>query len=358
MKALLMLENGMTFEGQGFGDERDVVCEIVFNSAMCGYPELLTDPSYAGQGVVMTYPMIGNYGICIEDAESGKPWLSAFIVHNVSGLASNFRCDLDLNSYLQNNHIPGMYGLDTRALTRVLRESGTMKGMIAYGENPDREAMKKVIADFQMVSCVPLVSVQHGRVYGDGPVRIALHDYGVKQNIIRSLVQRGCTVKCFAHDCTMEDMLDFRPDGIMLSNGPGDPQENRKAIGELKRIYEYGIPTFGICLGHQLMALSQGFDTYKLKYGHRGINHPVKELTDNRVYITSQNHGFVVDAKTVDPQKAQVSFISMNDGSVEGLTYASGRVFTVQFHPEACGGPKDTGYLFDRFLTLIEKGRL
>ena len=327
MKALLMLENGMTFEGQGFGDERDVVCEIVFNSAMCGYPELLTDPSYAGQGVVMTYPMIGNYGICIEDAESGKPWLSAFIVHNVSGLASNFRCDLDLNSYLQNNHIPGMYGLDTRALTRVLRESSTMKGMIAYGENPDREAMKKAIADFQMVSCVPLVSVQHGRVYGDGPVRIALHDYGVKQNIIRSLVQRGCTVKCFAHDCTMEDMLDFRPDGIMLSNGPGDPQENRKAIGELKRIYEYGIPTFGICLGHQLMALSQGFDTYKLKYGHRGINHPVKELADNRVYITSQNHGFVVDAKTVDPQKAQVSFVSMNDGSVEGLTYASGRGF-------------------------------
>ena len=314
MKALLMLENGMTFEGHGFGEERDVACEVVFNSAMCGYPELLTDPSYAGQGVVMTYPMIGNYGICIEDAESCKPWLSAFIVHGVSGLASNFRCDMDLDAYLKNNHIPGMYGIDTRAL--------------------------------------------NGRVYGDGPVRIALHDYGVKQNIIRCLVQRGCTVKCFAHDCSMEDMLAFKPDGIMLSNGPGDPQANTKAIAELRRIYEYGIPTFGICLGHQLMALSQGFDTYKLKYGHRGINHPVKELANNRVYITSQNHGFVVNAETIDPKKAEVSFVSMNDGSVEGLTYENRRVFTVQFHPEACGGPKDTGFLFDRFLTMIEKGSL
>ena len=358
MKALLMLENGKTFEGVGFGYEHDVLCEVVFNSAMCGYTELLTDPSYAGQGVVMTFPLMGNYGICYDDAESTRPWLGAFIVHSVSGLASNFRCDLSLDTYLKQNKIPGMYGLDTRALTRILRESGTMKGMICYGENIDTAAMQQKIRDFALKSHVPEVSCNGGKVYGDGKIRVALADYGVKLNIVRSLVKRGCTVKCFPYDANFEDMLAFNPDGIMLSNGPGDPTACTKAIQELKKVYDYGIPTFAICLGHQLMALAKGASTYRLKYGHRGFNHPVKDLQTSRVYITSQNHGFVVDAGTVDPAVADVSFVSMNDQSVEGLTYKNGKVFSVQFHPEASPGPLDTGFLFDKFIHLIGGGQL
>jgi carbamoyl-phosphate synthase small subunit len=353
MKALLMLENGMTYEGTGFGDEQNVFCEVVFNSAMCGYTELLTDPSYAGQGVVMTYPLVGNYGVCYDDAESARPWLSAYIVHEISEVASNFRCDMNLDSYLKNNHIPGIQGVDTRALTKVLRESGTMRGMIAYGDTIDTAAMKKQLDAFVIESCVPAVSSRDLKVYGNGAIKIALADYGVKSNIIRSLVQRGCTVKCFPYDASLEDFISFSPDGIMLSNGPGDPKKCSKAITELKRVYEYGIPTFAICLGHQLMALANGFDTYKLKYGHRGINHPVKDLSSNRVYITSQNHGFVVNDATINPSIADVSFISMNDGSVEGLNYANRKVFSVQFHPEASPGPLDTGFLFDKFVGLI-----
>ncbi len=353
-----MLENGMTFEGTGFGDEHDVLCEVVFNSAMCGYTELLTDPSYAGQGVVMTYPLIGNYGICYDDAESTKPWLRAYIVRSVSGAASNFRCDEDINTFLKQNRIPGIQGVDTRAITKVLRESGTMRGMIAYGDAIDTAAMKKQIDAFVLESCVPIVSSREQKVYGDGPVKIALADYGVKSNIIRSLVRRGCTVKCFPYDASFEDMMSFSPDGIMLSNGPGDPKECAKAIAELKKVYAHGIPTFAICLGHQLMALSQGFDTYKLKYGHRGINHPVKDLFANRVYITSQNHGFVVNGDTINPSVADIRFISMNDGSIEGLNYKNGKVFSVQFHPEASPGPLDTGFLFDQFLKLTGGGRI
>jgi carbamoyl-phosphate synthase small subunit len=358
MKALLLLENGMTFEGTGFGCERDVLCEVVFNSAMCGYTELLTDPSYAGQGVVMTYPLIGNYGVCYDDAESVKPWLSAYIVHSLSPVASNFRCDVDLDTFLKNSGVPGLQGIDTRALTRVLRESGTMRGMIAYGDSVSIEEMKAKVAAFSMRSMVPEVSSKDPRVYGDGPVRVALADYGVKSNIIRSLVSRGCTVKCFPYDSSLEDFLSFSPDGIMLSNGPGDPKECGKAVSELKRVYAHGIPTFAICLGHQLMALALGSDTYKLKYGHRGINHPVKELSTNRVYITSQNHGFVVNGDTVDPSVADIGFVSMNDGSIEGLNYKNGKVFSVQFHPEASPGPLDTGFLFDKFISLMGGSRI
>ena len=358
MKAYLMLENGDCFEGNGFGCERDTLCEVVFNSAMCGYTELLTDPSYAGQGVVMTYPLIGNYGICYDDAESVKPWLSAYIVHRLSDAASNFRCDVDLNTYLKANSVHGIEGVAPRAITRILRESGTMRGMIAYGDNLNKDEMLKRIRAFQMKSTVPQVSCSEPAVYGDGPVKVSLIDYGVKNNIIRSLVSRGCTVKRFPHDTSFEDMMSFNPDGIMLTNGPGDPKECAHEIAELERVYKSGVPTFAICLGHQLMALAQGFDTYKLKYGHRGINHPVKELASNRVYITSQNHGFVVDGKTVDPSVADIGFISMNDGSIEGLNYKNGKVFSVQFHPEASPGPLDTGFLFDRFISLMGGNRL
>ncbi|MVB11953.1 Carbamoyl-phosphate synthase small chain [Caprobacter fermentans] len=358
MKALLMLENGMTFEGLGFGDEHDTLCEVVFNSAMCGYPELLTDPSYAGQGVVMAYPLIGNYGVCYDDMESVRPWVSAYIVHTLSEVPSNFRCDVDLNTFLKNNHIPGLQDVDTRTLTKVLRESGTMRGMIAYGDHIDADTMKNKIRSFTLNPTVPIVSCQESSVYGDGPIRVALPDYGVKNNIIRSLVKRGCTVKRFSYDTSFEEMMEFKPDGIMLTNGPGDPKDCKKSISELKKVYSYGIPTFAICLGHQLMALAMGFDTYKLKYGHRGINHPVKDLSENRVFITSQNHGYVVNGETIDPSVADIRFISMNDGSIEGLTYKSGKVFSVQFHPEASPGPLDTGFLFDKFITLMGGSRL
>jgi carbamoyl-phosphate synthase small subunit len=306
----------------------------------------------------MTYPLIGNYGICYDDTESVKPWLSAYIVHRVSDAASNFRSDVDLDAFLKNNSIPGMEGVDTRAITKILRESGTMRGMIAYGDNVDRGAMLKKIRQFRMESMVPRVSCREPEIYGDGPVKVSLVDYGVKNNIIRFLVSRGCTVKRFPHDASFEDLMSFHPDGIMLTNGPGDPKECAGEIGELKRVYAHGVPTFAICLGHQLMALAQGFDTYKLKYGHRGINHPVKELAKNRVYITSQNHGYVVDGKTVDPSVADISFVSMNDGSIEGLNYKNGKVFSVQFHPEASPGPLDTGFLFDRFISLMGGDRL
>lgn len=358
MNALLMLENGMTFEGSGFGWEHDTLCEVVFNSAMCGYTELLTDPSYAGQGVVMTYPLIGNYGICYDDLESVKPWLSAYIVHSLSRVASNFRCDVTLDTYLKENHIPGVEGIDTRELTRVLRESGTMRGMIAFGDSFDRGRMLEKIQKFTLQPTVPVVSRKEACVYGDGPIRVSLADYGVKNNMIRSLVKRGCTVKRFPYDASFEDFMSFHPDGIMLTNGPGDPKDCKTSIAELRKVYSHGVPTFAICLGHQLMALSQGFDTYKLKYGHRGINHPVKNLSENKVYITSQNHGYVVDEDTVDPSIADVSFISMNDGSIEGLNYKNGKVFSVQFHPEASPGPLDTGFLFDKFINLMGGSRI
>ena len=358
MKAYLMLENGMCFEGTGFGCERDTLCEVVFNSAMCGYTELLTDPSYAGQGVVMTYPLIGNYGICYDDAESAKPWLSAYIVHRASDIASNFRSDVDLNTYLKDNSVPGMEGVDTRTLTKVLRESGTMRGMIAYGDSVDRDEMLKKVKAYCLKSMVPQVSCNEPEVYGDGAIRVSMIDYGVKNNIIRSLVSRGCVVKRFPHNASFEDVMSFDPNGIMLTNGPGDPKECEAEIAVLKYVYASGVPTFAICLGHQLMALAQGFDTYKLKYGHRGINHPVKELSTNKVYITSQNHGYVVDGKTVNPSVADISFTSMNDGSIEGLNYKNGKVFSVQFHPEASPGPQDTGFLFDRFISLMGGNRL
>ncbi len=358
MEAFLTLENGMAFKGTGFGDEHDTACEVVFNSAMCGYTELLTDPSYAGQGVVMAYPLIGNYGICYDDAESVRPWLSAFIVHSLSDAASNFRADVDLDTFLKDNRIPGMQGIDTRALTKVLREKGTMRGVITYGHCESTDGLKEKAAAYDIGSPVERVSCKGTSVYGDGCVKVALMDYGVKNNIMRSLVKRGCTVKRFPYDASFEEVRSFSPDGIMLSNGPGDPKDCVKSIKELKRMYASGIPVFAICLGHQLMALANGCDTYKLKYGHRGINHPVKSLAENRVYITSQNHGYVVDGKTVDPSVAQVSFISMNDGSIEGLRYKNGRVFSTQFHPEASPGPLDTGFLFDKFMDLMGGGRI
>ena len=350
MKATLILENGSVFCGTSMGCAADCICEMVFNTSMAGYQEILTDPSYAGQGVVMTYPLIGNYGVNSEDNESRRPWASAMIVRRLSPRGSNFRCEGTLDEYLKEHGITGICGVDTRAITRLLRDQGTMNGMITTEETPDLEQKLKLIRDYRVRGTVEETTRSRVEVYpGDGP-RVALLDLGVKENMIRSLHRRGCEVTVFPAHTPAKVILEGGFDGVMLSNGPGDPADNVEIIGEVKKLYDADIPVFAVCLGHQLMALATGAVTEKLKYGHRGGNHPVRDMAEGRVYITSQNHGYVVKAESVDPAVAEISHVNVNDGTVEGLRYRNGRVFTVQFHPEASPGPRDTGYLFDRFI--------
>lgn len=354
MKATLILENGVTFQGTSMGSTADCVCEMVFNTSMAGYQEILTDPSYAGQGVVMTYPLIGNYGVNSEDDESRQPWAAAMIVRRLSPRGSNFRNEGTLDDYLKAHSITGICGVDTRAITRMLRDQGTMNGLITVEENPNVESKLNLIRAYRVQGTVEKTTRSQLQVYpGDGP-RVALLDLGVKENMIRSLHNRGCEVTVFPAHTPAQLILDGGFDGVMLSNGPGDPADNVQIIEELKKLYDSDMVVFAVCLGHQLMALATGATTEKLKYGHRGGNHPVRDMDAGRVYITSQNHGYVVKAESVDPNVAEISHVNVNDGTVEGLKYKNGRVFTVQFHPEASPGPKDTGYLFDRFIEKME----
>lgn len=354
MKAFLILEDGTVFEGQSIGSAKEIISEIVFNTSMTGYLEILTDPSYAGQAVVMTYPLIGNYGICYEDMESMRPWPDAYIVRELSRTASNFRNEASLESFLKRHDIPGICGIDTRALTRRLREKGTMNGMITTDEAYDLEQAVARIRKYRCEGVVERVSCKEKKVIpGDG-YHVALMDFGAKDNIARSLYQRGCEVTIYPAFSKAEEILAAKPDGIMLSNGPGDPKECVAIIEEIKKLYDSDVPIFAICLGHQLMALAAGADTYKMKYGHRGGNHPVKDLDTGRVYISSQNHGYVVDVENLDGSVAEQSFVNVNDGTNEGLHYLGKNIFTVQFHPEACPGPQDSGFLFDRFIKMME----
>ncbi len=354
MKAYLILEDGTVFAGKSIGTNREVVSEIVFNTSMTGYPEVLTDPSYAGQAVVMTYPLIGNYGICYEDMESDRPWLDAFIVRELSRLPSNFRSEDTIQNFLLKYDIPGISGIDTRALTKILREKGTMNGCITTDENYDLAEIQKKLAVYTTGNVVEKVTCREKYVLdGDGP-RVALLDLGTKRNIARSLNRRGCEVTVYPATTGAEEILAAQPDGIMLSNGPGDPKECASIIKEIRKLYESDTPIFAICLGHQLMALAAGADTYKMKYGHRGGNHPVKDLQTGRVYITSQNHGYVVDTEHLAPEVAVPAFVNVNDGTNEGLSYTGKNIFTTQYHPEACPGPRDSDYLFDRFLEMME----
>lgn len=397
MKAFLILEDGTVFAGTHIGADREVISEIVFNTSMAGYPEVLTDPSYAGQAVCMTYPLIGNYGVCREDMESRRAWPDGFIVRELSRVPSNFRCDLTIQDFLTENDIPGIAGIDTRALTRILREKGTMNGMITtveYGGGELGELLPRLQAYstgrvVEKVTCAAPYTVPASQTLADnGPLsgsagfdreayargerekrpslvrelngrglRVALMDFGAKANIARSLAARGCEVTVYPALTGAEEILSSGADGVMLSNGPGDPKECTSVIQELKKLYASDIPIFAICLGHQLMALATGADTYKMKYGHRGGNHPVKDLTTGRVYISSQNHGYVVDTKHLDPAVAVPAFVNVNDGTNEGLTYTGKNIFTVQFHPEACCGPQDSGYLFDRFIEMMRKAQ-
>ena len=353
-KAFLILEDGTVFKGTSIGSDREVISEIVFNTSMTGYLEVLTDPSYAGQAVTMTYPLIGNYGICYDDMESERPWPDGFIVRELSRLPSNFRSTDTIQNFLSNYDIPGIAGIDTRALTKILREKGTMNGMITTKEYTDLSDILPRLKAYTTGKVVEKVTCKEKYVLpGDGP-KVALLDLGAKRNIARSLNERGCEVTVYPALTSAREIIAENPDGIMLSNGPGDPKECASIIEEIRKLYETDIPIFAICLGHQLMALATGADTYKMKYGHRGGNHPVKDLTTGRVYISSQNHGYVVDTENLDPSIAVPAFRNVNDGTNEGLAYTGKNIFTVQFHPEACPGPQDSGYLFDRFMKMME----
>ncbi|MCI9463411.1 MAG: carbamoyl phosphate synthase small subunit [Lachnospiraceae bacterium] len=391
MKAFLILEDGTVFTGKHIGAQKEIISEIVFNTSMAGYLEVLTDPSYAGQAVCMTYPLIGNYGICRDDMESKKPWPDGFIVRELSRIPSNFRCNMTIQEFLAENGVPGIAGIDTRALTKILREKGTMNGMITTNEAYDlNEILPKLKAYttgkvVEIVTCKdkyelkgvkdiaengPISGSSHfdakayaGNVPEKKPsmvrsingqgLKVALLDFGAKDNIAKSLAARGCDVTVYPALTKAEEIIAAKPDGIMLSNGPGDPKECVSVIAEIKKLYDTDIPIFAICLGHQLMALATGADTFKMKYGHRGGNHPVKDLSSGRVYISSQNHGYVVDMDKLDPQVAVPAFVNVNDGTNEGLAYTGKNIFTVQFHPEACPGPQDSGYLFDRFIEMM-----
>jgi carbamoyl-phosphate synthase small subunit len=354
MKAFLILEDGHVFTGTSIGAQREVISEIVFNTSMTGYLEVLTDPSYAGQAVTMTYPLIGNYGICYEDMESERPWPDGYIVRELSRIPSNFRSQDTIQNFLEKYEIPGIAGIDTRALTKILRESGTMNGMITTKKYESLDEVLPRLKAYTTGKVVEKVTCREKKVLENDGLKVALLDLGAKRNIARSLHERGCQVTVYPAGTKAEEIIAAKPDGIMLSNGPGDPKECTSIIEEIRKLYETDIPIFAICLGHQLMALATGADTYKLKYGHRGGNHPVRDLETGKVYISSQNHGYAVDTKSLDPAVAVPAFENVNDGTNEGLRYTGKNIFTVQFHPEACPGPQDSSYLFDRFIHTME----
>ena len=348
--AYLILANGEVFEGKRFGAPVDSIGELVFTTGMTGYTETITDPSYAWQIVVQTFPLIGNYGVISEDFE-GTPALRGYIVREVCKTPSNFRSEYALDEFLKSNNIPGLYGIDTRRVTRILRESGVMNAAIC--DDISDYSIEKLrsfhCGTASEVSC----GVKHILpAYGEKRFSVALIDYGAKRNIAESLRKRGCEVTCYPASSSAEEILDQGHDGIMLSNGPGDPADNVFQIAQIKKLLGKK-PVFGICLGHQLAAIAAGGNTYKLKFGHRGANQPVKDLQTGRVYITSQNHGYAVNAESLAGIGTQ-SFINANDGSCEGMEYTDLDCFTVQFHPEACAGPHDTSYLFDRFTNRMK----
>ena len=352
-KAYLILADGRVFEGRAFGAAGEVTGELVFTTAMTGYLETLTDPSYFGQIVVQTFPLIGNYGVIPTDFESDKPRVRAYIVREWCREPSNFRCEGDLDTFLLQNGIVGLCGIDTRALTRIVREKGVMNAKIVRELPADKEAVQSELADYEIREAVAGVTCDRIHEVGSGSRHVVLYDFGAKNNIVRELVKRDCRVTIVPAQTSMEQAIALKPDGIMLSNGPGDPAENVEIIGEIAKLRRCGIPIFGICLGHQLLALAAGARTEKLKYGHRGVNQPVRDCETGRVYITSQNHGYAVVSDTL-PACAKERFANANDGTCEGIDYADAPVFSVQFHPEACGGPLDTRFLFDRFVAMMK----
>ena len=355
--AYLILENGTVFEGKAFGAEKETTGELVFTTAMTGYLETLTDPSYYGQVVIQTFPLIGNYGVIPADFESDSPSLKGYIVREWCQVPSNFRCEGDLDTFLKESGIPGIYGIDTRALTRIVREYGVLNCKISYSPDVTKEELDE-IKNYVITEAVESTTIKEKEHFDaeNGDLNVVLMDFGAKHNIGRELVKRGCNLTVVPAHTTADEIKAMNPDGVMLSNGPGDPSDNTEIIAELKKLCDFRIPTFGICLGHQLLALSQGAKTEKLKYGHRGANQPAKEVETGRVYITSQNHGYAVVSDSM-PENGKVSFVNGNDITCEGVNYTNMPAFSVQFHPEACGGPHDTAFLFDRFIELMKNNR-
>jgi len=351
MKAQLILENGVVFNGKAFGYIKETVGEVVFNTGMTGYQEVLTDPSYYGQIVTMTYPLIGNYGINIDDIESASVKVRGFIVRENCQAPSNWRCEFELDDYLKRNKIIGLEGIDTRALTKIIRNSGTMRGIITVRELTPAQ-IKTKLDSFNNTHAVDEVTCKEMKVIeGDGP-HIAMIDYGMKNNIIRSFSRRGCKMTVVPAKTTAEEILALNPDGIFLSNGPGDPKDIGTGIDEIKKLM--GVkPMTGICLGHQILALAMGANTEKLKFGHRGANHPVKDLQTGRVMITSQNHGYVVVDNTL-PKSVEVTHVNLNDYTIEGMRDLEHNIYSIQFHPEACPGPHDTDPIFDEFVAMMK----
>lgn len=350
-KVYLTLENGRQFTGYAFGAQKEVVGELVFTTGMTGYIETLTDPSYYGQIVTQTFPLIGNYGMIEADTESKKPWVMAYIVREKCDEPSNFRCGGTIDDYLKKQGIPGIYGIDTRELTKIVREAGVMNAAITKKPLKDLDEVRA----YTIKDAVKSVTCDEIEYLGDpNGIKVAVWDFGAKRNIMRELAKRGCYCMKVPSYYTAEQILALEPQGLMLTNGPGDPSENTEVIANIKKLAGK-LPIFGICLGHQLFALAMGGRTKKMKYGHRGSNQPVKNLDTGRVYISSQNHGYEVISSSVEGGK--LSFINANDGTCEGFEYPELNAYTVQFHPEACGGPMDASFLFDKFILNIKEGR-
>ncbi len=348
MKAYLVLENGMIFTGQRIGSPLDSLGELVFTTGMVGYLETLTDPSYAGQIIMQTFPLIGNYGLISEDFE-GNCFAKGYVVREICDAPSNFRSEGSLDSFLKQHNIPGICGVDTRAITRIIRENGVMNAKIVSEIPEDLSDIK----NYRVSGVVSEVSRKYAKDFPPTELfHVVLIDYGAKKSIVRCLQNRSCRVSVVPHDRSAEDILAMKPDGIMLSNGPGDPAENVFEIEQVRKLAGK-LPIFGICLGHQILALAMGGKSYKLKYGHRGANQPVTRLSDGRTFISSQNHGYAIDSDSMKGI-ADLSFINANDRSCEGLDYPESNAFSVQFHPEASSGPHDTEFLFDRFIKMME----
>lgn len=356
MKAVLLLEDGTKFEGIACGATGTAVGEVVFNTSMTGYQEVLTDPSYYGQIVTMTYPLVGNAGVNLEDYESKEPFVRGFVMRELCKYPNNWRSEGSLDDFLKKHNIIGIEGIDTRALTIIMRSKGTMNSVISSDPDFKEDEWLDKIKKHEIHDHVEQVTCKDAYTVGDENAkhRVALIDIGAKKNIARMLADRGCYVTVYSALTPAEEVLAAKPDGIMLSNGPGDPKDCKKTIEDIKVWQKSQTPIFGICLGHQLMALANGGETTKLKYGHRGANHPVHDIKTDRTYITSQNHGYAVVENSLDSTIAEISHINLNDKTVEGVVYKNARAFTVQFHPEASSGPKDTAYLFDNFIKMME----
>ena len=354
----LVFADGTEYYGYGFGCDCDRVCEVVFNTSPVGYQEIISDPSYTYQAVVMTYPLIGNYGIADEDFETKIPTVGGLIVREYNDSPSNFRCTKTLSEVMEEYKIPGISGVDTRKLTRSIRDRGTRRALITSASTPVGEALEvleAVKAPRDAVSRVSCRKRWYARTSGAAYSVVAV-DFGIKLNIIRSLNRRGCNVTVVPYDTPAEEIIKMRPDGVFLSNGPGDPQDVPGAV-ELINMLKGKYPMFGICLGHQLIGLACGAETYKLKFGHRGGNHPVKNLTNGRVEITSQNHSYAVNRDSLSGTGLEITHINLLDNTVEGMECAADRVFSVQYHPESAPGPQDSAYLFDKFVSLMKEAK-